>query len=260
VDDKSPIDGVSDFIQGFNSSKISLHTNERNLGQAGNWNVCKSLCKTDFFVLLHADDELKQDYLAEMRAEFEARPNTAAMFCRADIINESGAVIASFVDFVKSFFVAKHQTVSLEGEPGLTKLIAGNFIMCPTVIYRKRLVDRIDFRDSWPSIPDLSYWAALLLGGLRIEGIPGNHFRYRRHMDSCTSEVTKSTKIFEEEASFFRNLASCCFAQQWPTAGAAAARMRIVKLRTIYFLFQDLIRFDYIAVMQKVRFLIRLSC
>ena len=258
VDDRSPITGVEELVRSFQNDKIALHKNEKNLGQAGNWNVCKALCQTELFTILHADDELKPNYLNEMRAALEASPRTSALFCQADIINESGRVVPSFVDYVKSFIAPTDKPILLEGESGLNKLIAGNFIMCPTVMYRKSQVTGIEFTDQWRSIPDFSYWAALLLSDKRIEGLPKNCFRYRRHTESGTDEVRKSTKIFEEESDFYRNLAERCSNRGWHKAAKAAARMRMVKLRTAYFLLHDVLRGDVNAGVQKFRFLARM--
>lgn len=259
VDDRSPIDGVEALVQSFSNPKLRLHRNAQNLGQAGNWNICKSLCTTELFTILHADDELKPNYLAEMRQAMQSRPQVAALFCQADIINESGRVVASFVDYVKSYLAPKDKPILLEGESGLAKLLAGNFIMCPTVMYRKSMVGGIHFSDQWRSIPDFSYWAELLLSGLRMEGIPVNCFRYRRHTESGTDEVRKSTKIFEEESDFYRNLSERCARKNWDRAASAATKMRMVKFRTSYFMLQDLLRGDVQAGFQKLRFLARIN-
>ena len=37
---------------------IKLYQNDTNLGMAGNWNKCIDLCKTDWLMIFHADDEL----------------------------------------------------------------------------------------------------------------------------------------------------------------------------------------------------------
>ena len=258
VDDCSPIEGVKSFVASFSDPRVSYHLNEKNLGQAGNWNVCKKLCKTTFMTILHADDELLPNYLQEMRPALESRADVAALYCQAEIINENNEVISSFVDYIKKFIAPSSrsgETVVLQGEAGLIQLLHGNFIMCPTVMYRLSLVADLDFTDRWRSIPDLSYWVKLLFSSRKMTGIASVCFRYRRHSESCTAVVTKSTEIFEEEVDFYAYVLAEAKKYDWFKAAKVAEKKRIVKLRISYFMLIDFFRLDWLASFQKLRFL-----
>ena len=39
-------------------SHIKCYRNDINLGMSGNWNKCIDLCKTDWLMIFHADDEI----------------------------------------------------------------------------------------------------------------------------------------------------------------------------------------------------------
>lgn len=47
-------------------SNIILYKNERNLGQAANWNRCIELAKTKWVILLHDDDMVCEEYLEKV--------------------------------------------------------------------------------------------------------------------------------------------------------------------------------------------------
>lgn len=65
VDDSGADESVSSkVLELLNEySNIILYKNERNLGQAANWNRCIELTKTEWMVLLHDDDIICETYL-----------------------------------------------------------------------------------------------------------------------------------------------------------------------------------------------------
>jgi glycosyltransferase involved in cell wall biosynthesis len=255
VDDRSPIEGVEAFVKSFNDPRISYVLNEKNLGQAGNWNRSLELLETEFFSFLHADDELKPNYIEVMYQALKRDPETAAVFCKADIINEHEEVIFSFVDLVKTFIESKG-TFILEGDKGLAQLMKGNFIMCPTVAYRHSKLGDLKFNAAkWHTIPDFFYWGQLLLNDRRMTGIPDVLFRYRRHSESGTDMVRKGTRIFEDESEFYDWVATHAQVKNWKETIKVARAKRMVKLRTWYFLLQDLFHGRMSAVSKKLTFL-----
>lgn len=54
------------LIKTIRSEKILYYVNEKNLGQAGNWNRCFSLARGKYVAMVHDDDLLKSDYLEQM--------------------------------------------------------------------------------------------------------------------------------------------------------------------------------------------------
>jgi glycosyltransferase involved in cell wall biosynthesis len=169
VDDKSPIAEVEEFIKAFQDNRISYYKNDVNKGQAGNWNVCISLIDTPFYNILHADDALEPRYAEVMLRTMEQNPDTAAIFCNSKIIDENDKEIFSFVDLVKKFL---YRDGALQGEDGLAELMKGDFIMCPTVFFRRSKTQNFKFHEKdWSIIPDFFYWVQLLLNDCRLLGI-----------------------------------------------------------------------------------------
>src|SRR5262249_34364804 len=147
--------------------------NDANLGMVGNWNRCLDLAETDLVTLLHADDELRPDYTDVMLQAAQAHPEAAAFFCQADIIDERGRCRFSFPDWFKRRLVPnRHGTVILRGEPALRALLRGNFIMCPTLCYRKCIVGNRRFIGAWRFAQDMYLTTQLLMEGETLIGLP----------------------------------------------------------------------------------------
>lgn len=253
VDDKSPIADVRGFVESFKDPRIGYSLNDKNLGQAGNWNRCVELVETPYYVILHADDELKPRYVEVMLGAIKSRPSIAAVFCNADIIDEHGKDTPSFADYVKGF-IRKSGEFELVGDAGLDLILQGNFIMCPTVIYRKSLTDGLHFSREWKYIPDLYYWCHLLLNERKLFGIPNSEFKYRRHSQSGTDIGRRSTVIFDEESRFYDFIKNMAKTKGWELSAKRASRKQIIKMRTLYFAVKDLVGLRFEAANQKFQF------
>lgn len=259
VDDKSPIPGVREIIDSYADARMSYHLNDVNKGQAGNWNQCVKLIDTPYYTILHADDELLPNYASVMLKALEANPHTAAVFCQTKVIDENDTEVFSFVDFVKTF-IRESGTYQLDGEEGVCALLKGNFIMCPSVCYRHAMTKDLQFKEDgqWKYIPDLYFWIHMLLNDRRLTGVPDVAFRYRRHSESGTDIVRKTTKIFEEESSFYDFVRSECQTRGWSKAARLAERKTIIKLRAAYFSLMDVKGLRLKAAKDKIQLLANL--
>lgn len=259
VDDCSPIPGIRDLVEGFKDNRISYSLNPQNLGQAGNWNRCLELAQTDLVTLLHADDELEPDYAEKMVGVMEKGPGAAAAFCRARIIDENGREIFSFVDHYKKFLMQSTTEIfSLKGEDGLSALIKGNFIMCPTLCYRRSRLGGQVFSRDWKCTPDMDYTTRLLLSGAELISVPEVCFRYRRHGESGTAHTQRSLRMFEEEVALYKKLASDSASLGWRKSERLAQRKKILKLRVGFAFAKDLAAFDITGALRKGGYLGRL--
>lgn len=54
---------LENILREYNNEKISYYKNEKNIGMFGNWNRCIELAKGEYFVMLHDDDWLENNFL-----------------------------------------------------------------------------------------------------------------------------------------------------------------------------------------------------
>ena len=259
IDDGGPEPEAAELVHSFRDGRLSYRRNARNLGLAGNWNLCLDAAPTDLVTLLHADDELLPGYAELMTGAAERWPGAAALFCQARIIGADGRPVFSFPDFVKRFLIPSvRRPVVIRGEEGLARLLRGNFIMCPTLCYRKSRLRKARFDARWRMVLDLDFTARLLLAGEVLVGLPEVAYSYRRHAANQTSELTESLVRFEEEAALLEELADACDARRWRRAARAGRRKTIIQLHLAYRILQDLARTRLEAAWSKVRLLRKL--
>ncbi|HJZ91119.1 MAG TPA: glycosyltransferase family 2 protein [Gemmataceae bacterium] len=259
VCDDGPEPGTADLVASFDDQRMRHLRNERNLGMAGNWNRCLAAADTDLVNLLHNDDELLPNYVELMLRAGREYPDAAAVFCRAKVIDADGKKTFSFVDFVKRFLVPRASgPLVLRGREAVARLMRGNFIMCPTVCYRKSRIPADPFRAEWRMVLDLDFFTRLLLDGEHLVGLPETAFAYRRHAENATEAYTASLVRFEEESRLHDQIAVAARDQGWPEVARAAARKWVIKLNLLFRLTQDLTRLRLGAFVQKAGFLRRL--
>lgn len=259
VDDQSPHKSIEQQLKSYNDSRIKYFLNPQNLGQSGNWNQCLKLATSDLVCILHADDELLPNYADLMLSAAACNPDINAFFCKARIIDGYGREVFSFADFYKKFIMpASNSNFKLQGEAGLSALLRGNFIMAPTLCYRKNNLLNTWFSPDWKCAPDLDFTSRLLMAGGKLLGLPEVAFRYRRHEVSGTAIYRKSLAQFEEEIRLYNKIAEGAAKLDWTHAAKAAQSKLIVKMRLLYFGLKDLFLLRGAAAWDKFNLMARL--
>ncbi len=257
VDDHSPATDVEDLVRRRGDSRMRYVRNPTNLGMAGNWNRCLELCETRYVTLLHADDELAPDYMATVLPLMAA--GASAAFCGARVIGRDGRPIVSVTDAYKRLLLPRGEPMRLEGERGLSALLRGNFIFCPTLCYDRDALGATRFDTRWRFVLDLDLVTRVLLDGHTILGTRSAAFRYRRHGDNATVHLCRSLVAFEEEVALWRDLSLRAQGRGWRRAAALGRKMRIVKQRLAFETVRDLARGDARNAARKAAFLGRIA-
>ncbi|MDN3920474.1 glycosyltransferase family 2 protein [Roseateles violae] len=243
VDDCSPTDEARRLVESLADGRIEYLRNERNLGLAGNWNRCVQLARTPLVTLLHGDDELMPHYARQMVDAHRRWPDAAAVFCAAAIIDAKGRPMFSFRDHVKRWLLpAAREPFVLEGQAGVSSLLRGNFIMCPTLCYKRRIFEALDFSARWRMVLDVDFYLRALMQGLRLVGIPEVAYRYRRHSEQATAEAERNLRIFTEEIALWHETADQARTRGWQTSERLARRMHIIKLQLLYYIAGDILK------------------
>ena len=256
VCDDGPEPGTAELVNSFGDPRIRYLKNERNLGMAGNWNRCLAAADTDLVNLLHNDDELLPNYVAEMLAAGREYPDAAAFFCRARVIDAAGRETFSLVDYVKRFLQPSAAgPLDLGGPSAIKALMHGDFIMCPTVCYRKSRLPAERFRADWRQVLDLDFFTRILLAGGTMVGLPAVAYAYRRHEENATAQQPEPLLRFEEESRIHDQIAAIARERGWPAVARVAAGKRVIKLHLLFRICQDLSRFRISGALKKWDFL-----
>jgi glycosyltransferase involved in cell wall biosynthesis len=260
VDDCSPGGDARAIVAGFDDARIRYERNASNLGLAGNWNRCTQMGSAPLLTLLHGDDELLPNYADLMVSAHHRVPGLAAIFCDAVIIDAASRPQRSFRDHVKTWLMPRDQRqFDVAGEAGFAALLRGNFIMCPTLCYRRDVFRQFHFSTRWRMVLDVEFYLQLLAAGHRFMGLRQLGYRYRRHDEQVTVECERNLRLFEEEARLWRQASHRAAALQWRQAEDVARRMRFVRLHLLFYLGTDLLRGQWRAGLEKWRLLQRLD-
>jgi len=259
VCDDGPEVGTTELVASYADPRIRYLRNERNLGMAGNWNRCLDVAQTDLVNLLHNDDELLPNYVEVMLGAAREHPEAAAFFCRAKVIDANGKESFSFVDYVKRYLQPKGKgPLVLEGQSAVEALMHGDFIMCPTVCYRKSRLPAERFRAEWRMVLDLDFFTRILLDGGTMVGLPAVAYAYRRHAENATAAYTENLLRFEEESRLHDHVAAVARDRGWPSVARVAARKRVIKFHLLFRILQDVSRLRLGGAARKGGLLCRL--
>ncbi len=248
---------VRALVEGYADPRLAWRSNPERLGMVGNWNRALEAASTDLVTLLHADDRLLPHYASLALELAEAHPRAVAVCCAAEIIDARGRPRFSFADAVKALLVPRGEPWRLRGEAGLRALLRGDFVMCPTLCWRRSALAARRFEAGWRQVQDLELLARLLLEGEEVVGTRRRAYAYRRHAESATELQSESLLRFEEELSLYEELAARAEVHGWRSAARTARRKAIVRLHLGFRAALDLAGLRPAAAARKLRFLLR---
>jgi len=131
----------------------------------------------------------------------------------------------------------------------------GNFIMCPTLAFRRRLLGARRFDHGWEQVQDLDLTVRLLMDGEVLAGTPDVAYAYRRHRESATWVQSMNRLRFDEEFRLFDQIAARAEALGWAETARVSRRKRIVKLHLAYRVVRDVARLEPGSALATLRYL-----
>lgn len=256
IDDGGIEQGVEAWLAQLDDPRVSYLRNSENLGMVPTWNACLERSGGDLVTLLHADDELLPNYAALMLELAAAHGDAAAFCCDAKIIDAAGAATFSLADAVKPLFRQRGaDPLVVAGEAGLRALMAGNFIMCPTLCYRKAVLGARRFEARWRQVQDLELTSRVILEGDAIVCSRQKAYAYRRHAEGATALQSESRLRFDEEFALFDSVALLADERGWGGAARVARGKRIVKLHLLYRALRDVLQLRLRSARDWLRYL-----
>jgi len=88
VEDCGPDPTLEAFVKAEFGSRIEYIRNPKRRGLFGNWNVCLELCRTEWLSILHDDDFLAPNFVAEMVKLAGEAPGLDLYFGQTVLVNE----------------------------------------------------------------------------------------------------------------------------------------------------------------------------
>lgn len=233
IDDSGRPGAAAELVAAFGERRFTCLANATNLGMVPTWNRALAEVEpaAELLTILHADDRLRPGYVGAMKALAERAGGAAALFCAARTIGADGRTRLSLQDDVKRLYVPRGgHDVELTGEAGLAALMRANFVVCPTLAWRRARLAGRGFDARWRQVQDLDLMARLLLAGEQLVGLRAAHYDYRRHADNATARQTRDHSRFEEEFALFDEVARAAAQRGWTRAARVARSKTILRL------------------------------
>ncbi len=207
VDDASTDDSVA-VAGSFSGDRLHVLRNERRLGLAGNWNRAFALATTPYLVIAHQDDVYDRQYLSAVLALLVSHPQAFIAHTGARYVDDSGTAIDSAAASYKQSFWPRDEPYERPAAEELRILQRGNYLACPSVIYRMSAVQRLGpFNEELQFVTDWEYWIRGLSAGFTIAGSREQLVSLRRHTASATAEAESSLRRYDEELALLTSMA-----------------------------------------------------
>lgn len=223
-DDGYPDPEVKIWFESLGDTRIEYSRNETNLGANGNFQKCLELVTADYFVVMGADDLMHPKYVEVMRTEISKNPTSKIFQPDVRTIDSSGKVIAPLADRIK--FKLRPKAGTYSGEDACAKLMTGNWLYFPAVLWSTNEVKSIGFRNGLNVAQDLALAIDILIQGYELTVVDEILLDYRRHPGGDSAVRALSGDRFIEERKFFKGLAEEFRSLQWKRA-AKSARLHI---------------------------------
>lgn len=231
---------VAKLVAEFRDARISYRRNLGPHGIGNAWNACLAEADTPFVSLLHSDDALEPSYLEAMLELTQRQPGAAIYFCDAVIIDERGKPCYSLPDWVKRCLAPATGTQILRSESGVRRLTVGDFIICPTMLYRTASLAGRRFSTRLNFALDYDFVLRSLLNGQTIVGTRRKLYRYRRHSAQWTSAVSTSGARFREELATLAWVEAEARTRGWALVQLLARAKPVFRLNVAYELIRDI--------------------
>ncbi len=121
VDDHSD-DGTYEVARAFCDERLKVFKNEKNLGMAGNWNRCLSLCTGTYVRLLCGDDRIDPDLISMEVAVLESVPSVVMVSSDTAFVNKAGEVVGHYDRYRGKRSALRPILKLVRGEPYVTEV------------------------------------------------------------------------------------------------------------------------------------------
>lgn len=183
-------------MAGFNSA-IRIHNTQVSAGES--FNRCLDYVESDYFCIMHSDDEYLDNYLETMVSVLDENLDVQMSYCNTYIIDENSTVKFSFKNYFKQ--ISSRQIRNpISGLEGLKWNASFDKIMAPTMFFRKTVIAQYGFFNiNFEGVLDWEYIFRLLKGGCKIYFVDSILLKYRIHNQQQTYLQTVNHIKYKEQ-------------------------------------------------------------
>lgn len=224
VDDCYPDDRVAKCFEQIDDPRVEYTRNETNLGITENYKRCLQLSRSDYLMFLGCDDLLLPNFVSVVQKDIEENPSIDVIQPNVQTIDEIGSVINPLSDRAKALLrpgKTAHRHI-ITGEPAVSRLLTGDWLYWPSLVFRRDRLLETPFRSGFPLIQDLALIVDILMDGGCILVDSTVCFQYRRHNASASSAKLFEGTRFTDERRYFELAADLARSVGWRRARISA--------------------------------------
>ena len=233
LDDNTRIENLQHFVNALNDQRVTLVRYESKLGISKIFNESISTFKSQWGMILGADDLLAKDYLHEMSQAIRQHPESIMIQPSIRVIGANSEQIHPFVDQVKKLLKGRMTSGIISPKRLRRTLILGNWLYFGASVFRTQFLRDNRFHPDFQIAMDYELILRMVQTNAQIVSWPSALFSYRRHTGSFSNSYENLELRFSEEMKIMRS-----YSQQLKHNGyysssivaRAAATMRIYNM------------------------------
>ena len=196
--DNNSTDNSVELFNSFDDGRFECVCFSETTSLGGNFNRCLDLVASDYFCIMHCDDEYEIDYLFSMIKVMENNNDVHLAVCNANIINSVSKKVFSLKNSIKKKpFFAKN--VKYSGVEGVLWISDYNKMIAPSAFYRRSILSKAgQFNRQLKFTLDWDYYFRLLSKQGTILYVNKNLFNYRIHDNQQTAALIVSMEKYQE--------------------------------------------------------------
>ena len=155
--DNSRTDKTFEIAKKF-EPEIKCYRNEKNIGMSPNWNRCIDLCKTDWLMIVHADDELVPGSIKKYQDFIKKHPSAGLIHADSYMIDDSESSKNDSGQIKKELWTANAKKELWKA--GLNAL-SFQYGICSSVMVKKNTYDQLGYFIRLLLSSDAEMWAII---------------------------------------------------------------------------------------------------
>lgn len=190
-------DKTLELLQDYSKKypNFDYRINEKNLGLFGNLNRCMDLARTDKFMIIHSDDNVKKNLVSRALKAIDDFPDAGMIFGPSGVhFSKTGASLerwhpsASLTDFDRKISSRRFMTELMT--------CGSNFIFAPTVIYDGKLFTaNLRYDEEYKYSSDFKLWLDVASSGMNIGYYSDPLIDCNVHEDRLSNENAKLMRL-----------------------------------------------------------------